>query len=65
MSQEFKDRLLEVDPALEDYAYAPANYAAAIIAALAGEAAGTAAATAVAAENSRVARDGGDRAEDR
>ena len=40
VSQEFKDRLLEVDPALEDFSYAPETYDAIIITALAAEVAG-------------------------
>ena len=58
VSQEFKDRLLEVDPALEDFSYAPENYDAIIITALAAEVAGTDDPVAVAAEINGVTRDG-------
>jgi len=58
VSQDFKDRLLEIDPALEDYSYAPENYDAIIITALAAEVAGTDDPVAVAGEINGVTRDG-------
>jgi ABC-type branched-subunit amino acid transport system substrate-binding protein len=41
LAQDFKDRLLEVDPALQDYNYAGETYDAVIVAALAAQMAGT------------------------
>ena len=58
VSQDFKDRLLEVDPALEDFSYGPEVYDAMIITALAAEVAGTDDPVAVAAEINGVTRDG-------
>ena len=58
VSEEFKDRLLEIDPALEDFAYGPEVYDAMIITALAAEVAGTDDPVAVAAEINGVTRDG-------
>jgi branched-chain amino acid transport system substrate-binding protein len=58
LSDEFKDRLLEVDPALVDFTYGPEVYDAMIITALAAEVAGTDDPVAVAAEINGVTRDG-------
>ncbi|MET0763231.1 MAG: ABC transporter substrate-binding protein [Blastococcus sp.] len=41
LAQDFKDRLLEVDPALQDYNYAGETYDAVMVAALAAQTAGT------------------------
>jgi hypothetical protein len=41
LAQDFKDRLLKVDPALQDYNYAGETYDAVIVAALAAQMAGT------------------------
>jgi branched-chain amino acid transport system substrate-binding protein len=58
ITQEFQDRLLEVDPALEDFSYGPETYDAVVIMALAAEVAGTDNAVDVAAEINGVTRDG-------
>jgi ABC-type branched-subunit amino acid transport system substrate-binding protein len=41
LSQDFKDRLLEIDPSLEDYSYAAETYDSVVVIALAVEVAGT------------------------
>ncbi len=58
ISEDFKDRLLGIDPALEDFSYGPEVYDALIITALAAEVAGTDEPVAVAAEINGVTRDG-------
>lgn len=58
ITDDFKDRLLEVDPGLEDFSYAPESYDAVVIIALAAEAAGTDDPVAIAAEINGVTRDG-------
>jgi branched-chain amino acid transport system substrate-binding protein len=58
ITQEFKDRMLEIDPALEDYSYGPESYDAVTIIALAAEVAGTDDPVAIAAEINGVTRDG-------
>jgi len=58
VSQEFQDRLLEIDPELTDYSYGPETYDAVVIMALAAEVAGTDDPVAVAAEINGVTRDG-------
>lgn len=58
VSEAFKDRLLEADPALEDFTYGPEVYDAMIITALAAEVAGTDDPVSVAAEINGVTRDG-------
>ncbi len=50
LSDDFKNRLLEVDPDLQDYSYGPETYDAVMIMALAAEAAGTDDPAAVAAK---------------
>ena len=55
---EFRERLLEVDPDLKDYAYAAESYDAVITSALAAIAAGSDAGEAIAAELPGVTRDG-------
>jgi len=57
LSQEFKDRLLEVDPALKDYSYAAETYDSVVIIALAVEKAGDDG-IAYASEINGVTRDG-------
>lgn len=58
LTDEFRDRLLEVDPELEDFSYGPESYDAVIIIALAAEAAGTDDPVAIGAEINGVTRDG-------
>lgn len=58
ITDDFKDRLLEVDPGLEDFSYAPESYDAVVIIALAAEAAGTDDPVAIAAKINGVTRDG-------
>ena len=57
-TQDFKDRLLEVDPELTDFSYAPETYDAVVIMALAAELAGTDDAAQIAAKINGVTRDG-------
>jgi len=57
-SQEFKDALLAVDPALKDYSYAPESYDATILIALAAIAAGDDSGEAVAAQLEAVSKEG-------
>ena len=57
-SDEFQDRLLEVDPDLQDYSYAGETYDAVIVSALAAEVAGSDEGTAVGAEIPGVTREG-------
>lgn len=58
LTDEFRDRLLEVDPELEDFSYGPESYDAVIIIALAAEAAGTDDPVAIGAEINGVTHDG-------
>jgi branched-chain amino acid transport system substrate-binding protein len=58
ITDDFKDRLLEVDPALIDFSYGPETYDAVIIVALAAQIAGTDDPAAVAAQINGVTRDG-------
>ena len=58
LTEEFRERLLEVDPELVDFTYGPETYDAIIITALAAEVAGTDDPVAVAAEINGVTRDG-------
>jgi neutral amino acid transport system substrate-binding protein len=58
ITDEFKDRMLEIDPELDDYSYGPEAYDAVIITALAAEAAGTDDPAAVAARINGITRDG-------
>jgi branched-chain amino acid transport system substrate-binding protein len=58
VTADFKDRLLEVDPELVDFSYAPETYDAVVIMALAAELAGTDDAAQVAARINGVTRDG-------
>jgi ABC-type branched-subunit amino acid transport system substrate-binding protein len=58
LTSDFQDRLLEVDPDLEDFSYGPETYDAVVIMALAAEVAGTDNAVDVAAEINGVTRDG-------
>ncbi len=55
---DFKDRLLEVDPELTDFSYAPETYDAVVIMALAAQVAGTDDAAKIAANINGVTRDG-------
>ena len=52
--EEFKQALLEIDPKLEDFSYAPEAYDAVIITALAAEAAGNDSGTAIAGKLAEV-----------
>jgi ABC-type branched-subunit amino acid transport system substrate-binding protein len=56
--EEFRKRLLEVDPSLNDFSYAPESYDAAILMALAAEAAGSDSGEAVASELVNVSKGG-------
>jgi len=58
ITDDFRERLLEVNPGLEDFSYAPESYDAVVIIALAAEAAGTDDPVAIAAEINGVTRDG-------
>jgi branched-chain amino acid transport system substrate-binding protein len=58
ITDDFKDRLLEVDPELIDFSYGPEAYDAVIIVALAAQIAGTDDPAAVAAQINGVTRDG-------
>jgi len=58
ITDEFRERLLEVDPALEDFSYGPETYDAIMITALAALVAGSDDAVAIAAEINDVTRDG-------
>ena len=58
LTDEFKDRLLEVDPDLEDFSYGPETYDAVTIIAIAAEVAGTDDPVAIAAEINGVTKDG-------
>jgi branched-chain amino acid transport system substrate-binding protein len=58
LSEDLRERLLEVDPALEDFSYGPETYDAVIITALAAEVAGTDDPVSIAAEINGVTRDG-------
>jgi ABC-type branched-subunit amino acid transport system substrate-binding protein len=58
ITDDFKDRLLEVDPELIDFSYGPESYDAVIIVALAAQIAGTDDPAAVAAQINGVTRDG-------
>ncbi len=58
LTDEFRERLLEVDPALEDFSYGPETYDAVVITALAAEVAGTDDPVAIAGEINGVTRDG-------
>lgn len=55
---EFQQALLGIDPALEDFSYAPESYDAAVLIALAAEAAGDDSGEAIAAELINVSKDG-------
>lgn len=55
---DFRDRLMEIDPDLEDFSYAAESYDAVVIAALAAEAAGNDSGTAIASELADVTREG-------
>lgn len=57
-TQEFKDRLLEIDPSLQDYSYAGESYDAVTVTALAAVAAGSDDAAQIAAHINGVTRDG-------
>lgn len=57
-SQDFKDRLLEIDPDLDSFAYAAESYDAVIVSALAAVAADSDAGSAIAEEIVNVTRDG-------
>jgi branched-chain amino acid transport system substrate-binding protein len=58
ITDEFRERLLAIDPALEDFSYGPETYDAVVITALAAEVAGTDDPVAIAAEINGVTRDG-------
>ncbi len=58
ITDDFRNRLLEVDPALEDFSYAPETYDSVIITALAALVAESDDAVAIAAEINGVTRDG-------
>ena len=58
ITDEFRTRLLEVDPALTDFSYAPETYDAVVITALAAIAAESDDAVAIAAEINGITRDG-------
>jgi ABC-type branched-subunit amino acid transport system substrate-binding protein len=58
LTDEFKDRLLEVDPELEDFSYGPETYDAVTIIAIAAEVAGTDDPVAIANEINGVTKDG-------
>ena len=58
ITEDFRARLLEVDPELQDYSYAPETYDAVTITALAALVAGSDDAVAIAAEINGVTRDG-------
>jgi ABC-type branched-subunit amino acid transport system substrate-binding protein len=58
LTNEFRERLLTVNPNLKDFTYGPESYDAAILAALAATAAGSDAGEAVASELINVTRDG-------
>ncbi len=58
LGDEFKDRLLEVDPKLKDFTYGPETYDAVILSALAAIAAGDDSGTAVGSEMQAVSVDG-------
>jgi branched-chain amino acid transport system substrate-binding protein len=58
VSEEFKNRLLEVDPEIKDFTYGPETYDAVIITALAAEVAGTDDPSKVAEEINGVTKDG-------
>lgn len=58
LTDDFRERLLSIDPELTDFSYGPESYDAVIITALAAEAAGTDDPVAIAAEINGVTRDG-------
>ena len=58
LEADFRERLLEVDPDLKDFVYAPESYAATVLVALATEAAGSDDGQAIAAEMAEVSKDG-------
>jgi ABC-type branched-subunit amino acid transport system substrate-binding protein len=58
LTDEFKERLLEVDPDLEDFSYGPETYDAVTIIAIAAEVAGTDDPLAIATEINGVTKDG-------
>jgi|Tabmets5t2r1_1033131.scaffolds.fasta_scaffold00627_2 ABC-type branched-subunit amino acid transport system substrate-binding protein len=58
LTNDFRDRLLTVNPDLKDFTYGPESYDAAILAALAATAAGSDSGEAVASELINVSRDG-------
>jgi branched-chain amino acid transport system substrate-binding protein len=58
LTEEFRARMLEVDPDLVDFSYGPESYDAVVITALAAEVAGTDDPVAVAAQINGVTRDG-------
>lgn len=58
LKDDFKERMLEVDPKLKDFTYGPESYDATILAALAAEAAGDDSGKSVAAELANVSREG-------
>jgi ABC-type branched-subunit amino acid transport system substrate-binding protein len=58
LTDEFRTRLLEVDPELQDFSYAPETYDAVVITALAALVAGSDDAVAIAAEINGVTKDG-------
>lgn len=57
-SEEFRKKLLEIDPKLEDFSYAPESYDAAVLIALAAEAAGNDSGTAIGDNIKAVSADG-------
>jgi hypothetical protein len=58
LTEDFRGRLLSVDPALQDFSYGPETYDAVVITALAAEVAGTDDPAQVAANINGVTRDG-------
>ncbi len=58
ITDDFKDRMLEIDPGLIDYNYGPETYDAVMVMALAAEAAGTDDPAAIAAKINGITRDG-------
>lgn len=58
LKDDFKERMLEVDPKLKDFTYGPESYDATILSALAAEAAGDDSGKSVAAELVNVSREG-------
>jgi branched-chain amino acid transport system substrate-binding protein len=58
LKDDFKNRMLEVDPKLKDYTYGPESYDATVLSALAAEQAKNDSGAAIAAELIKVSRDG-------